>query len=42
MKAHQDGLVDEEDASIRLEIDSRRFLDHLKALEGDVSLITQA
>lgn len=39
--AYQDGLIDKEDAGVRLEINSRSFLHDLQTLDGDVRFIGQ-
>lgn len=39
---HQGGLIHEQDAGVGLEIDSRRLLHHLEALDRDICLIGQS
>lgn len=36
---YQHGLVHEQDAGVRLQVDSRGLLDDLESLDGDVGLI---
>lgn len=40
--SHQDALINEQDCGVGFEVDALGFLDDFEALDGDVSLVSQA